>query len=60
MEDSELLARIHTLILNADTAIDLLEDPDCDDSSEAVDIDYDVYQEIHKLFRLDGRLKGEI
>ncbi len=56
MTTNELLVRITLIVLNADAAIKMLDDADGDDASEAVDIDYDAYQEIHRLLRLDGRL----
>lgn len=60
MTRDELLTRIVDIVDSADSAQDLLDaDDDTDTDSTAVDIDYDAYQEIHKLLRLAGLLKGK-
>jgi hypothetical protein len=60
MTDNELLTRIIVLVDGADKAQDELVATENatgeDDSSTAIDIDYDTYQEIHRLLRVNGRL----
>lgn len=52
----DLLARVVAIIDRADVEQDLNEADD-DDDSTAVDIDYDAYQDIHKLLREAGKLR---
>lgn len=59
MTDNELLTRIIVMIDGADAAQDLIDEDEDGADSTSVDIDYDTYQDIHKLLRLNGRLKDK-